>query len=243
MSEVKRKKVAIVGFAPSWKEAPWDDPETEIWVLNEFYRMANMVKNFRADRWFEIHDLDSPSKSTQEHMDFLKQCPVPLYLREKREDLPNALVLPVYDMIAYFKSKGFQGAGYLTNSISEMIAFAIYEGFTDISVVGVDMSTDSEYGFQKPSCEYWLGVCDGMGIKLFIPDSSELLKCAFIYGFETNNKLTAWMKAQNKALTERGKQFQQQEMQAQQALIQAQVAQAEIRGAKQAYNEILKRRA
>ncbi|MFA4834903.1 MAG: hypothetical protein WC749_02360 [Dehalococcoidia bacterium] len=243
--EKRKKKVCIVGFAPSWKETPWqeDIENTEIWVLNEFYKVAPQAKGFRVDRWFEIHDLDSPSKNTPEHIAFLKQCPVPLYVREKRDDLPNSVVLPIFDIIAYFRNKGYQGASYLTNSISEMIAFAIYEGFKEVSVLGVDMSTAGEYGFQKPSCEYWLGVCDGLGIKLYIPDASELLKCAFIYGFESNNKLTAWMKAQNKELSSRAKQFQQQEQQAQQALMQAQIAQAELRGAQSAYKEVLKRRA
>ena len=240
--EIKKKsKVIIVGFAPSWQEVPWDDTDAEVWCLNEFYRLIPQIKNFHAERWFEIHDLNSPSKNTKEHIAFLKQCSVPLYLQKKRDDMPNGIVLPIYNMIDFFKEKGFNGAAYLTNSISEIIAFAIYEGFKDISVYGVDMSTSGEYGFQKPSCEYWLGVCDGLGIKLYIPESSELLKCAFVYGFETNNKLTAWIKAQRVELNKRIQQFASQQQQAQQAVHQAQIAQAELRGAQSAYNEILKR--
>jgi hypothetical protein len=236
---VKRKKVAIVGFAPSWKEAPWDDKDCEIWVLNEFYKVANQVKGFRADRWFEIHDIASPSKSGQEHVDFLKSCPVPVYMWKHFEEYPNSVKFPLNEIIEYLENKGYMGSRYFTNSISLMVAMAIYMEFEEISIYGVDMATSSEYQAQRPSVEYFIALGEGMGIKFFIPPSSDILKCTQIYGFESNNRNRAWMKAQEKALGERSKSFQQQEHQAQQATLQAQIAQAEIRGARSAYKEIL----
>jgi hypothetical protein len=242
---VKRKKVAIVGFAPSWKEAPFDSKseDCEIWVLNEFYKVAPQIKNFRVDRWFEIHDLESPSKNKPEHIDFLRQCPVPLYLQEKfvSAEYPNAIPFPLDDIIKWMEGKGFKGSRYFTNSIAYFVMLAAYEQFEKISIFGVDMSTDSEYFHQKASAEYMIALCEGMGIEVFIPESSELLKCNQLYAFATSNKLRHWVKAQDKALGDRAKSFQQQEHQAQQAVLQAQIAQAEIRGAKSAYKEWLKR--
>jgi hypothetical protein len=43
---------------------------------------------------------------------------------------------------------------------------------------------NSEYFWQRPSCEYFLGVALGKGIKLWLPDSCDLLKTRFLYGFE-----------------------------------------------------------
>jgi len=237
----KRDKVAIVGFAPSWKETPWDDQSYEIWCLNEFYKVGNQIKNFRADRWFEIHDRNSKSKSNPEHQKFLKECPCPVYMWKKYDDIPNSVKFPKDEIINFFEEKGCKGARYFTNSISWFIAFAIYEGFKTIAVYGVDMATDSEWGWQRPSCEYWIGLAEGMGIEVIIPPSSDLLKCTQLYGFESNNRNRAWMKAQIGELNKRMKHFAQQEQQARQAEFQAQMAQAEIRGAKQAYQEILKR--
>ena len=244
--EVNRKsdKVCICGFAPSYKEAPWDAPpgEYEIWCLNEMYKLKDEIPNFHADKWFEIHDRNSPSKATPEHQHFLKNCPCPVFMWQKYDDIPNSIELPIYDIIKHFEDKGYNGARYITNSVSIMIMYAIYQGFKEISVYGVDLSTDAEWSWQKPSCEYWLGVCNGLGIKLYIPQSSELLKCGQIYGFESNNKITAWIKSQVSEFTKRSQRFAQQQMQAQQAAHQAEIAQAEIRGAKAAYQEILKRR-
>jgi hypothetical protein len=112
---------------------------------------------------------------------------------------------------------------------------------TQTTIVEGLASHNSEYGHQKPSCEYLIGLAEGMGIKVEIPDSSELLKCAQLYGFESNNKLRAWMKAQTQEMGKRVQGIGQQAVQLQQNLTQAQIAQAQCQGAQQAYKEILKR--
>lgn len=241
--KTKKNKVCIVGFAPSYAETPWHEEDTEIWVLNEFYKLANKIPNFKADRWFEIHDLSSESKSNAEHQEFLQkvQHEIPLYVQKKYDHLPKAIAFPKDDIVNFFDEKGFSGAKYFTNSISWFIALAIFEGFKEISVYGVDMATDSEYGWQLPSCEYWIGIAEGMGIKITIPQASDILKCSQLYAFESNNKNRTWMKAQIGELTKRVNQFNMQEQQANSASLQAKIAQAEIRGAQSAYKEILKR--
>jgi hypothetical protein len=242
MSVTKRDKVAIVGFAPSWKEAPFDDSEnTEIWCLNEMYKVATEVKNFRADRWFEIHDPLSKSKATKEHHSFLTTCSIPLYMQKHYEEFPSSIKFPKDEIIDFFNDKGCKGSKYFTNSISWFIALAIMEGFKTVSIYGVDLATDSEYGWQRPSCEYWIGLAEGLGVEVIIPQSSDLLKCTQLYAFESNNKNRVWIKAQVTELKKRGQQFAQQQAQAHQAETQAQIAQAELRGAASAYNEILKR--
>src|SRR5689334_15473635 len=56
----RRMKVAIVGFTDHRKEAPFGDPEWEIWGLNELYRYMP-VEQFT--RWFELHDRSDFVKS------------------------------------------------------------------------------------------------------------------------------------------------------------------------------------
>ncbi len=38
------------------------------------------------------------------------------------------------------------------------------------------MATGSEYEFERPCCEYWLGIAEGRGVTIAVPDSSPLLK-------------------------------------------------------------------
>lgn len=54
-------------------------------------------------------------------------------------------------------------------------------------------SHNSEYHHQRPSCEYFLGVAVGLGIKIHVPPEADLLKTRFLYGFQEPQK-TAWDK-------------------------------------------------
>lgn len=45
-------------------------------------------------------------------------------------------------------------------------------------------SHNSEYGGQRPSCEYFIGLAVGKGIKVYIPPTADLLKTVFFYGYE-----------------------------------------------------------
>jgi hypothetical protein len=181
------RKVAILGFAPSWVDAPFKDESFEIWALNEMYKLFAKKPEARADKWFEIHSPDSPSKNTKEHRAFLQNCQIPLYMWDHSEEFPNSVKFPKDELLDFFGKPYGEPFRYFTNSISWMIAFAIYERYDEIHVYGVDMAADSEYGFQRPSCEYFLGVAAGMGIKLYIPKNSDLLKATLLYGFETDN--------------------------------------------------------
>ncbi len=240
--KVKRTKVAIVGFAPSWKQAPWDKPEEyEVFCLNEMYKLAGEVQNFHADRWFEIHSRNSASKATPEHQAFLRQCPVPVYMWQKYDDIPNSARFPKDEIIAEFQKRGYKGAAYFTNSISWMFALAMLEGFKTIALYGVDMANDSEYGWQRPSCEYFIGLAEGLGIEVIIPSASDLLKCTQLYGFESDNRNRVWIKTQMGELDKGMEQLSQQKIMAHENVRRVDIKQAEMRGARGAYYEVLKR--
>lgn len=71
-----KKTVAIVGMAPtSCSLAPFDDPDVEIWGLNEAHAF-DWLK--RWDRWFQIHATESwkryiAKRDVRGHFDWLKQ--------------------------------------------------------------------------------------------------------------------------------------------------------------------------
>ena len=122
---------------------------------------------------------------------------MPVYLMEPRPEVPDALVYPREDVYRYFSMDGAEPTKYFTNSISWMLAIAIMKlvpggigtpavDGAEISVWGVDMmmagGAGSEYGYQRPSCEWLLGMARGCGIRVVIPKESDLLKTAFVYG-------------------------------------------------------------
>lgn len=194
---IATKKIAIVAKAPSTRDqAPYDDDSWEIWGLGDqaMPGYPNPIK--RWDRWFEIHDLDDGFRRwLPQYRDWVCQNHgKPLYINAPHPDAPHAKIYPKREVFAYFDKFLTNQDGdplhYFTNSVSWMLALAIYEGATEIGIYGVDMAQHgvglkSEYAYQRPSVELWLGIAAGKGIKVTIPKESDLLKTPHLYGFDS----------------------------------------------------------
>ena len=183
--EAKRTKVAILGFVHHFKQAPFDDPEWEIWGLNELYDHIP-----RWDRWFELHKrslYENDRNRTSKHVEKLKAMTCPVYMQEHYNDIPSSVLYPFAQMAEMFPNPCPEARPYWTNSITYMILLAIAEGYKEIGVWGVDMAHDTEYSAQRPSCEWAIGIAQGRGIKVYVPAESDLLKTLFLYGLEADN--------------------------------------------------------
>jgi len=190
------KKVAIIGYTSSRALAPYDDPDFEIWGLNDLHRFIP-----KYDRWFELHKEADVIRehaagrmegrdSWTESYKVMSQMTCPVYMQEVNPDIPMSLKFPLKEILNYF-SKYFvdkEAVRYFTNSISYMLALAIMEDFKEIHVYGVDMAVGTEFQEQRASCEFWLGVAVGRGIKIHIPEQSDLLKSKFLYAFEDDKR-------------------------------------------------------
>jgi hypothetical protein len=171
-----RKKVAIVGFASNTMHlVPWQDPEWELWGLNQ----GAMNFQRRADRWFEMHQPEfTEDVRDPQYLKWLYEavgCPV--YMVETRKDVPTSVRYPIEAAIK------LTGRDYFTSSIAYMIALAILEGFQEIAIYGVNLAIGGEYFHQKPNAEWWIGIAEGRGIKVYVPQAASLLKQHARYGY------------------------------------------------------------
>jgi hypothetical protein len=105
---------------------------------------------------------------------------IPVYMQKTHTDIPCSMEYPIDDVISEL-------GDYFTNSISYMVALAIFLRYEEIYIHGVNMIHDSEYGHQKPSCEYYLGIARGRGLKVILPPESDLLKATTRYGYSAGN--------------------------------------------------------
>lgn len=186
----KPRKVAIVGTAPSSRElAPYSDPSWEIWVI----KLYNAVP--RWDRWYEIHDLAAGKQRwPKDYWGFLTtRHGKPIYTQEASPEIPDSVRFPREELIAKF-------GRYFTNSIAWMIGHALHEGVDTIGLFGVDMAQDTEYRFQRPCCEYFIGMAIGMGVEVQIPPESDLLKSSKLYAVDGDHSLLAKVRAWDKEL-------------------------------------------
>ena len=197
-----KSKVAIVGFAPSTMADVthiWNDPDLEVWGLNQLYMaFPGMVE--RADRWFQIHHRHSYDQTVgrdmTHHQWLQKQTRFLIYMQKKEPDVPASVEFPV----DYFLSKYRR---YFTNSISWEIVTAIDEGFDTIYIFGVDMAQDSEHQFERPSVEYFIGLAEGAGANVIIPEKSDLLKSMYLYPYEDSSVFRIKIDNRKKELTDR----------------------------------------
>lgn len=179
------KKVAIVGFAESWKQAPWQDTSIDIWSLNEFWKYAP-----RWNAWFELHDAQTLGVTTRDlsdgeqkrHLEWLaKDHGKPIYMQPAFCDgrFPNAVPYPLESMIAMFGK-------YFTSSIGYMLALAISQGYGWIGLYGVDLASDVEYPHQRPNTEYLIGIARGLGRIVEVAPGGAINKAGFLYGYEAD---------------------------------------------------------
>jgi len=96
------RRIAILGTAPSWKDAPFMDASWEKWALNDAYDLYGPILTKQCSRWVDIHPPDKfwfrPKNNKivlasdvppghfvrpEGHVEWLQSCGMPLYVRPK----------------------------------------------------------------------------------------------------------------------------------------------------------------
>jgi len=216
----KKEKVAIVGCADSREQTPWHrEAEFEYWGVNNLY----LTTPGPWTRWFDIHSFkqdpitkkwlrrgnnDFRGMPVEKYLADMQALDIPVYMQKPVSLVPNAVLYPIKDIMLRFED-------YFTNTVSYEIALAIMSGFKEIWILGVDMAVDTEYYWQRPSCEYFIGLARGLGITVYLPDECDLLKTRFLYGYHEEMELafSKKVKSMRKSMLQRqNKAFNQLEM-------------------------------
>lgn len=236
---IGKKKVAIIGFAPSsYRLAPYaqnaiDHPEDgfELWGINELYKVPG-IDDKKFSCWFDIHDRRDGDISQRDpnNIKWMRESkfPLGLYMQEHYDDIPGSKRFPLEEAIRFYRTT------YFTNSISYQLALVGMAGrdpetlevinpneaYGEVHVYGVDMAqADStpgadggEYAHQRPSCEYFLGALRMLGIKVHLPDQTDLLFTPFLYGYQGDGqRFRKKLTARHNDLVERENMYRQQQ--------------------------------
>jgi len=198
-----KKTIAIVGFAPTTRDlAPYDDLDVEIWSLNEAYHYPWMK---RWDRWFQIHKPWSyqrpENRNDPEHWEWLQQDhDFPIYMQDVDPDVPASVKLPLQEIIDTFLPNVRRGSGdiceYFTSSYAYLCSFALWlwkqgewgDVPLRIETYGFEMSTMTEYHYQKGSTEGWMMYASALGVDVWVPDYCKLLH-GLKYGYEVTQMI------------------------------------------------------
>lgn len=176
-------KVAIVARGGTNVLAPFRNTEWEIWGLP-------WISYPRVDRLFEVHSErfyeDSPD-SWAKDQDWVERSEIKapdakVWCDESRMSVfKNSVLYPVDEV------KSSLPKPYLENSICYMLALARYEHLNgnpveEIGLWGVHMFSGPEAQISQPCVMYHIGLLEGMGIKVTIPDGSPLFMSNYTAG-------------------------------------------------------------
>ena len=184
------RSLAIVGSHPDTREnAPYDDPDYEIWLYNEAPQKTDVYT--RWDSLLQIHKENvyaSPSNwVNKEHWTWLQQDHGPdkrIFMQDVDPRVPNSVKYPLEEILALVPFK------YLRSSPALALALAIHLGYKRIEVYGSDLSSNTEYKYQAANYMYWIGYAHGRGVDLEMRCWAEEFDQP-IYGYEGELQIPA----------------------------------------------------
>lgn len=201
-----KTKFAVVGFTKHRELAPFGQPEWDVHGMNALhYDMP--LDRWPFTGWWQIHTREMVMRNGREdHIEWLRKCPLPIYVLDKREwmDIPTAVEVPRREIEQLWKH-----GDYHTSSVSWMVGYAILKKYKEIHVYGIDMASNTEYMFQRPACEAWLAYAEGLGIKTYTPPESDLFNTVAQYGFGEQSAFRQYLHGKVKAYMARVEQINQ----------------------------------
>ena len=184
------RSLAIVGSHPDSREnAPFDDPNYEIFLFNEAPQKPEIYR--RWDTSLQIHKPEVYTSETnwvnKDHWKWLQQDHGPdkrIFMQSVDPRVPNSVRYPIEAVRSLVPYE------YLRSSPALALALAIHLGYKDISLFGSDLSSNTEYHYQATNYTFWIGFAHGKGVNL----DMQCWRSEFyqpIYGYEGELQLDA----------------------------------------------------
>ena len=169
------KTAAIIGSHPDTRGLfDFERTDCDVWCFNETVSSGEIPW---ASAVFQLH-LPTVWRALSKHYDWLRtQTKAEVIMQQVYADVPKATRYPIEEV----EKLGYR---YLTSSVAYAIALAIVRGYERIELYGIEMETNTEYGYQRQGLAYWVGMAAGLGID--VVHVSEKFWRAPLYGYEDN---------------------------------------------------------
>ncbi|MCK9519318.1 MAG: hypothetical protein M0R74_09910 [Dehalococcoidia bacterium] len=150
------KRLAIIGKASGWRDAPTDIETWGLTQLNLRRDVSRVIDMNDYSLWGEKEARDAAASRAK--------------AKEKGIPYVDLQTYPIEKIIAHF------GTRYFSSTVDYALALAIYEDFKIIDLYGVLLLTGSEYAYQKPGADFWCGVALGRGCAVNVHGYSNIMK-------------------------------------------------------------------
>jgi hypothetical protein len=167
----------------------WEQGDTDYWLFNEMAAFPEAFK--KCDGLFQMHTekiwRNSHNTNHAGHYAFLQEPhPFPIWMQAQYDDVPAGAKYPLDEiceaLLPNIARKSGEAVRYFTSSAAYALALAIFQGYKEIEICGVEMTSDTEYFAQRDGVTFWLGIATGKGVNVILQDRSILLR-AHMYGY------------------------------------------------------------
>jgi len=245
------RKIAIIGFTSSHQYAPWGQDGWELWICNNLHQFVpeswsrlydlHDLETIRSDKDHEafLRRCEKPvvvwnaREEWPASVAFPKDAAVETFGRYFTNSISwmTAHALMEMGSSAEEWARGQVKALLEDNPGLEPLEAVLFDSARnqymsecELHIYGVDMAQGTEYANQRPSCEYFLGLAAGMGVKIHVPPQSDLLKNTTLYGVEDDSFLRIKLDDREKELVGRMNGLQEAFNQTQAQILQLQGA-------------------
>ncbi len=153
-------EVTIIGKGPSLIDCKFD---TELWATLTILELPE----YRDKNYSKLFAFDSTKiPAIQKCLEIAHEKKIPIISTKGYADEPYP----------YQEIRDFLSIHFFRNTITYMLAYAIYLKYEKIKVYGVDQAPEWDYICNRPYTLFWLGVAAGKGIEIELARSSLLRK-------------------------------------------------------------------
>lgn len=182
-------KLAIVGSHPDTRgDAPFSDNDYDIWVQNEAAQ-AKWCKRWTACIQLHLPEIyTSPhNMSEKTHWAWLQEKHGrPIYMQNVDPRIPDSVKYPLEEieqkLLQNIAIEG-QPLRWFTSTSSYALALALYLGYEEVHIYGIQLTSNTEYGYQAANWRFWTGIAVGRGVKLEYHSGADLFTDR-LYGYE-----------------------------------------------------------
>jgi len=169
MGHERKRKVAILGMNETYRGAPFDDEEWDIWGINHHF--LYQPEGLRFTAWFELHDPDHFKANPEARKRWLREAhEFPIYMQAELAEAWGHKAFPRVQI-----EKVFPRGGYQAITFSWLLALAILWEYEEVEFHGIHSMIQGEPMSGRACLEYWVGFAEGCGVKVRIPDESDML--------------------------------------------------------------------
>lgn len=192
--------------------APFDNDAFDVWLFNEW---ANAPWCKRWDACIQIHEpniyKNQENEKDPKHWKWLqKDHGKPIYMQEVDQLVPGSVKYPLEEINARFMSNlrwEKKEQKYYRATIAYAIALALYLGYKEIHIWGVELSSHAEYRSQRDNFIFWMGAAIGVGAKVTLHCCKGMFDWP-LYGYEDfmqEDKIQRYIEGINSQLEQKRK--------------------------------------